>query len=346
MQTPHLRERTSIVAGLAAWSAVMALRCRSGGLASPELPFVSAADRSWRSVATLLVHRPRGFAYTMALRAWLTFGRSETWLRLLSAAFAVGVILCINSWLRPAQLGRWRPVMVASVAVGLLGPSTRVAPTTAAVLLGALSVSAVRRVRAGSFLALPMWALLAIAIAGIDLVLLPVVIAELGFLAWRPPARRIPECWLRTGGLVLAPAFGALGVMSLVFVRPTDWRPVTRLVFAAAHPGDSILFVDGRTRLAFEYYRTRDRVPRSAQPIPRYPLAPWGAFGVESVTAERPGSPTFERVRDTSTRLWVIAPSRRYAEAVEVAHRYPTPSAGVRFGAAYVFRYDFERVRR
>ena len=37
MQTPLQRERTGIVAGLAAWAAVVVQRCRSGGLASPGL---------------------------------------------------------------------------------------------------------------------------------------------------------------------------------------------------------------------------------------------------------------------------------------------------------------------
>ena len=68
MQTPLQRERTGIVAGLAAWAAVVVQRCRSGGLEARS-SFVSAADRSWRSVATLLARRPRGFALTTVLRA-------------------------------------------------------------------------------------------------------------------------------------------------------------------------------------------------------------------------------------------------------------------------------------
>lgn len=353
------------MAAVAMWATAVVLIGRVGGLASPELPYVSAADRPWRSVLRLVIDRPLGGFYTVAIRTWMTFGRSEGWLRLLSAAFALGALAVVAALVDgAANLGRWRPIVVISVAGGLVGPSTRIEPTTAEVLLVVLSVAVGRRVLAGTRRvevgrvgpggvgpgwAVCVWLGLAVAMVGVDLALLVIVVAEAGWYAWwraqRPSAADDAVPGHGRLGLILAPAFGLAGLASFAFVRPTDWAPATRLVFTTAAPGDSIVFVDGRSRLAFEYYRTRYGVPPASLPTPTYPLQPWGGFGLESLTGERPGAPTLERVRDTARRVWVIAPSRRYAEAVEVAHRYPSPRVGVRFGAAYVFRYDFAATR-
>lgn len=330
------------------WTAFVVLLASAGGLSSPELPFVSAADRSWHALARLLAHRPQGFAYPVALRVWMMGGTSELWLRMLSALFAaaaVGFACTLAGTGNRSVVGR--TLLPMGAAVGMIRPASRIEPTTLAFALVLGSIVAVRRVRNHSAGSRLLWAAAAVGAAGTSIVLVPVLVVEFLWLRGSPrrgSAKVGAAATTGSGGgpglSASALVFGAVGTLSLLTARPTDWRPVTALVERQTRGGDAILFAAGRSRLGFEYYRMHGSQGPARLPTPVHPLAPWGGFGIEDV-AGSPSAQTFERARDSYPRLWIVAPSRRYVESVEVAYGYPPPALAVRFGAAFVFRYDF-----
>lgn len=330
------------------WTASVVLLASAGGLSSPELPFVSAADRSWRALARLLAHRPQGFVYPVALRVWMTVGSGELWLRMLSASFAAAAVALACMLVGAADRSVvGRTLLPMGAAVGMIRPASRIEPTTLAFALVLGSIVAVRRVRDGCAGSRLLWAAAAVGAAGTSILLVPVLVVELLWLrgSRRRGSRKVGAAATTGsgGGLGLtagALVFGTIGTLSLLTARPTDWRPVTALVARHTRGGDAIMFAAGRSRLGFEYYRMRGSQDLGRLPIPVHPIAPWGGFGIEDV-AGGPTAQTFERARDSYPRLWIVAPSRRYAESVEVAYRYPPPALAARFGAAFVFRYDF-----
>ena len=334
------------------WTASVMLLASAGGLSSPELPFVSAADRSWRALARLLAHRPQGFLYPVALRVWITGGTSELWLRMLSVSFAaaaVGFACMLVSAANRSVVGR--TLLPMGAAVGMIRPASRIEPTTLAFALVLGSIVAARRVRDRSAWSRLLWAAAAVGAAGTSILLVPVLVVELLWLRGRLRRGSGRAGAAATtgsgGGLGLsagALVFGAVGTLSLLTARPTDWRPVTALVARETQGGDAIMFAAGRSRLGFEYYRMHGSQGPGRLPTPVHPIAPWGGFGIEDV-AGSPTAQTFERARDSYPRLWIVAPSRRYAESVEVAYGYPPPALAARFGAAFVFRYDFSPAR-